>query len=236
MKRIRQEQGFVRILIVLVLVALVGAIGWAIYSRKDMTNTTNTAGSTHTADNNSSTSLPDPYAGWKLYCDGVYRFCFKYPADWSISADTGSKLGDTLGATVSSPEKTILLTYINQDTHDVGVLNFNTVDIAASAAANQTFSIVGGYAASSGLVGNYSTLYELIDTATLSRYPLTKGQASQFPNNPMFTDKDTSQGTYNGSLRLRPMAAINTVAEAQAWFNASSTKTGLLILKSAYFQ
>jgi hypothetical protein len=115
-------------------------------------------------------------------------------------------------------------------------VSFNTVDITTPTTSNQGLSIVGGYTASSGLAGAYLPAYEVTDSSTLTSYPLTKGQASQFPNNPKFTDKNTGQSTYYGTLRLRPIPAVNTVVDAQAWFSNADTKTGLLILESVYHQ
>ena len=75
----KNENGFsaVEIVLVLVIIVLIGAVGWLVY--KDNHKNTTTSAKSTSASTKSSTSTStkttttpaatNPYAGWKTYCD-----------------------------------------------------------------------------------------------------------------------------------------------------------------------
>src|SRR4051794_27069188 len=85
-------QGFAHIAIVLTVVVLAGVAGTGayVYHRQHNKKADTTASKTQVSSNtNHGTTptpspVPDPYAGWKTYCDTVRHYCFRYPTDWSI--------------------------------------------------------------------------------------------------------------------------------------------------------
>ena len=116
------------------------------------------------------------------------------------------------------------------------------ISITNLSSANQALSVIGSYIAISGppktngLAGNDVPSYRIYDNSVLSQYPLIVGQPAQFPSRGMFTDKNTGPGTCTGSFMAEPTFSVNSIADAQAWFNSTSAKTSLLVLKSFYYQ
>jgi hypothetical protein len=105
LKIYKNEKGFsaVEIVLVLVIVVLLGAVGWLVYKdhHKSKTvasvttvSTTKPAASTSTK----TTTTPSPYAGWKAYTLPVEKLSFKYPSDWTVSntAPTSTQDNTTL--------------------------------------------------------------------------------------------------------------------------------------------
>ena len=248
MRRREHQSGFgtVEILLVVLVVAALAATGLVVYQRHKTNNAKDRAAANQTQtttqpQNTTSTqpAQPDVYANWKTYCDSIYRYCFKYPQDWTFSANTAAKLGDTGGATLSNPANTIQVVYTNAYTQDSGVQSFMPISLDKPTAANQDLTIVGGYIPTSGdngLAGNNIPGYKVVDTSLLNKYPLTVGTESQFPTNPSFTDKNTGTLSRQGEFKVKPSVTINSLDETHAWFSNSDVKTSLLILKSFYFK
>lgn len=242
MGRMRNKQtgfGIVELIVVIVVIGVLGATGWFVY-QYTRAKATNTTGSTHSTKQQTNTKTqPDVYANWKTYCDTVYHYCFKYPQDWTFSSNTAAKLGDTGGASLLNPAKTVGVRYVNAYTQDSGIRNFMTVSLDKLTTANQDLTIVGGYIPSSGdngLAGNNVPQYRVVDSSLLNTYPLAVGTGSQFPTNPWFTDQSTGTLSREGAFDVGPAVTINSLDETHAWFNSNDVKTGLLILKSFYYQ
>lgn len=204
-------------------------------SKTDATNTKQTTGQ----QGNTTTSPTDAYAGWQSYCDTVYHYCFKYPRGWTLTTTAAAKLGDTGGASLANPAKTLQVSYSNAYTQDSGVRDFMTVSLDKLPAAHQDLTIVGGYIPTSGdngLVGNNVPGYRVVDSSLLATYPLAVGTVSQFPSNPSFTDQPTGTVSRAGAFVAKPAVTIHSLDETHAWFSSSDVKTSLLILKSFAYQ
>jgi hypothetical protein len=235
--------GLIGVLVIILVLALAGGAGIYVYHKNHKAKATTTtvatgkknSGSSSKADDGStSTGKADPYAGWKTSCDSAYHYCFRYPTGWTISGSTSSKAGESGQVTVLNPAKTLQVSYVNSYTQDSGVVDFNTTALTKLTSASEDLTVVGGYYATSGVVGNFAPSYRVVDSSLLDTYPLTVGKASQFPSNPRFTDKAAS--TYSGSFALTPATSINTTSERDAWLSGSDTKTGVKILESLYYK
>jgi Tfp pilus assembly protein PilV len=156
MKKLSLNQkgfGLVGVLIVIVVLVVLGGAGAYVYHRDHKAKTTTSSNhSTQTANNNttkannsSTTSKADPYAGWKTYSDTTYHYSFKYPSDWTLTATATTKVGDTGGASLLNPAKTVQVTYSNAYTQDSGTIAFTPSYISKPSSANEDLTIVGGY-------------------------------------------------------------------------------------------
>lgn len=91
MSKLRNNQkGFsaVEVVLVLVIVALMGAVGFLVY--KNHNKTTTASGATSTTKPAATTPAPtDPTSGWKSYANTYGHFTIKYPSTWvsSVCAD-----------------------------------------------------------------------------------------------------------------------------------------------------
>jgi hypothetical protein len=182
---------------------------------------------------NNSAQTVDTYAGWKTYCDNVYHYCFKYPPEWTLGTpEVADAVCDPGGVGVSDAEGNPVVSYQNANNKDGSAPEFSTVSIDKPTAANEDLTIVGGY-----FYYNYNSeyfaVYDVVDTSTLTNYPLTVGQASAFPQTPRFTDLSTGTQRCTGSLFTQ--SVFSDAASAKAWFASPDAKTGLQILKSFYY-
>lgn len=86
------ESGFsaVEAVLVLVVVMLIGVLGYMVYKDHHKTTATNPATNssqttaTGTSSSTKTTTTPDPYAGWKTYTSSIEKITFKYPSDWTV--------------------------------------------------------------------------------------------------------------------------------------------------------
>lgn len=77
----------VEVVLVLVIVGLIGVVGWIVYKshHKATTSSVTTTSSTKPAATQKATTAPvDPYAGWQNYSDS--HMSFKYPTSWQTGA------------------------------------------------------------------------------------------------------------------------------------------------------
>lgn len=84
----KNESGFsaVEVILVLVIVAMLGSVGWYVWSNRSKNITTNTSTSTNASTTKpaSTTTTPvvDKYKGWKTYTDA--NLSLRYPTNWSV--------------------------------------------------------------------------------------------------------------------------------------------------------
>lgn len=234
----KDEQGFsaVEVLLVLVIVVLIGVAGWFVYKNYHKT----TAASVTTTIKSTPvkpvtpTQPVNPYAGWKTYCDSVYGYCFEYPPTWQLPSgvNTATQDCDVGGTQVTSPDGTVV-EYENDNNHDGGLFPFTAYTIQPLTLTSQKLTVIGGY---SGWAGIYPS-YDLVDSSTLTQYPLTVGQTNQqFPQPIEFTDNNTGTMTCTGSFSVSPAPNLtfNSAASAQSWLKTSDALMGQLILESFY--
>lgn len=95
MGKLRNDQkGFsaVESILVLVIVALIGVVGFMVYKNHNKTKpapAASTAAKSTTTPAKTTPASTNPYAGWKTYTSSVEKITFKYPADWT--ADTADQ-------------------------------------------------------------------------------------------------------------------------------------------------
>lgn len=99
------QKGFsvVEILIVIVVVGLIGGVGFMVYKNHNKKPSTNSVATTTTTkpaatETKPTTQAPDPYAGWKTYTSPLKSgLSFKYPADWDFTPNTSVPAPNNLG-------------------------------------------------------------------------------------------------------------------------------------------
>lgn len=100
----KNQQGFgaVEAVLVLVIVILIGVVGWMVYKNHNKTTnnkTTASNSSANTSPQTKTTQAPDPYAGWQSYSDSSVSF--KYPTGWQ--AGRGADKYATVDVAATSP-------------------------------------------------------------------------------------------------------------------------------------
>jgi prepilin-type N-terminal cleavage/methylation domain-containing protein len=88
------QKGFsaVEVILVLVIVALIGAVGFMVYKNQKTKTTPVASTTTKTATTQAKkTTAPDPYAGWQSYTLKYEKLAFKYPASWTIQDNSASQ-------------------------------------------------------------------------------------------------------------------------------------------------
>jgi hypothetical protein len=210
--------GAIELLLILVVVAVLAGAGVYVYHREHKTKTTGSTSQNSTV----TTTKPDPYAGWKVYTDTQHHYSFKYPADWTLSANATQ-------VTVVNPANNIEVDYFNPYVHDGGTPSFDPVSIADLSVTGLNLNVVGGiYSASN------EPDYGVIDSSTLTSNPLTIGKAAPFPAPLHFTDLHTGASDI-ATFRARASVTM-TAQEANAWFSTADAKTSLLIVRSLAYK
>lgn len=116
----RNEAGFspIEVILVLVVVALIGVVGFMVYKNHNKKATTNSVAATTTTKPSTTrqakttTQTPDPYAGWASCADSVEGSSFKYPSTWTLTGATAGTctVGNGGELTILSP-KTVAAPY-----------------------------------------------------------------------------------------------------------------------------
>jgi len=89
----KNEKGFSAVegLLILVTVGVIGFVGWYVWQSKNegnkATNTDNAASQTN-KDKQAEEQAKDLYEGWKTYTNNDYAISFRYPADWTVEAES----------------------------------------------------------------------------------------------------------------------------------------------------
>lgn len=125
--------------VLLVLAAIAGLIGYARYHHHNNPKTT-TSSSTATVDTNKH-SIPDPYAGWKTYTSKMGGFTILYPQSWSIEGFTGQYNMTTVPASsLTGNESSILLASSSANSNSFGIwLSINSSSSPTSS-SNSAFT------------------------------------------------------------------------------------------------
>ena len=92
-----KNKGFtlVEVLLLIVVLILVGGLGYLGYKQVNKKSKTSTASATATT---AKTAAVDPYAGWKTYTSPLKSgLSFKYPADWDFTPNTEVPAPNNLG-------------------------------------------------------------------------------------------------------------------------------------------
>jgi len=238
MKQTHHAKGFsaVEALITVLILAVIALGGFLVWHKNHASRPTQQANSgQHNQSQNGASSQKqtstDPYSGWKAYCD-IYRYCFKYPADWAVSDTvTATAPCEAGGVSLKSPSGEVGLAYLNANNKDGGGL-IGSYTITSSYALNvhgQNLTLIGGYATSDG---NQYPSYNLIDTPS-SAQSLAVGQTVDLPT--FFTDQGVGDKHCSGTLNVAPTKPLS-LADAKNWFSNADTKSGLKILQSFYYQ
>jgi hypothetical protein len=96
--------------VILIVVALIGGVGYFVYKNQHKAKTANvTTNTTPVATTPTKTTTPttqavDPYASWKTYTSASLKFSFKYPSDWNISERPNNTANTSMTIGVYSPE------------------------------------------------------------------------------------------------------------------------------------
>jgi Tfp pilus assembly protein PilE len=99
-KQKKSESGFsvVELILVIVIVALIGVVGWMVYknhhknSSKTISSNSQSSKTVISNSDSKTISTNEQYAGWKTYTTKYEKLSFKYPANWTLK-DTSQSQG-----------------------------------------------------------------------------------------------------------------------------------------------
>lgn len=212
--------GVVEIIIAVVVVLVVGLVGWRLYDASKNKPSASTQQPSSSQPNEQTSS--DPYAGWKTYCDDAQKACFKYPSDWTV--DPSSQNG-IVSVTLKSPSGAVVGGYVNSDTRDGVEMPYYTASVDGLSMPDSKYKVVGGFTFSGS---DLSPRYKVVDASFASG--LKPGQQTSLTNTARFTYKD---GSTTGHLEAYPISASGfTSDQAKAWFGSDDAKTALQVVRS----
>ena len=151
MNKQKSQSGFAHLAIIIVLiVALLGTLGFVYWQNFMQTKTSNTAQKTPTENKDSNVIAPvtktpavaDPMADWKTYTNAQYGFSFKYPVDWTVQespTENGNSFPSPVPNTllVKSPSGDDMRIWVNiEGGWGYELENFDTVNYTETASAN----------------------------------------------------------------------------------------------------
>lgn len=198
----KDEKGFsaVELVLVLVIVALIGVIGWFVY--KNHNKTTNNSSVSSTSNSSASTqpkttSAPDPYTGWQTYSSSSLGVSFKYPANWTAQVGEPQCTGAVLvSVTPSSTDISSAASAIGNTSlkkYTILVNQYGTQSSKCAADGNDLKGTKYHYLQSSDQItsgafkGNYLTLFG----------STTGDTSATLPDTGIVTDTNyTSQGAF----------------------------------------
>lgn len=222
----RNQKGFSAVegLLILVIVVLMGFVGWYLWSRDSGTGSKTTA---------------DPYASWKTYCDSSANVCVRYPSDWKPH-DT-SPIGPIAGSFLS-PKGTLELDTgtIDKSANDgsnnplTDPAQFYTASLKSLNTPQKTLKVWGGYN-----LGNPFNVpaYRLVDTSFTGQGGLEIGaiKSTTDPHYPSFT-LPLNGKSYTLLVYDRNQGEGISQAQAKQWLSSVDGQLALQIVQSVYFK
>jgi len=213
----KNEAGFsaVEILIVLVVVALIGGVGYFVYKNQYKAKTaTVVPNNTSPVATSPTTQTTDTYTGWKQYCDPLKVGCLKYPTDWKVVEDI---------AGVQKPNVQFVPPIGSAHPIDV-ILDFTTRETATLTQGDilltsELSTHISGLSVYQGIASGYNPYIIIAQTNGLTLNTVTNGHSWT-----LGAEKDNST------------PALTSTDEAKAWFNSTEAKTALQIIQSFTYQ
>ena len=245
MKYIKNEQGFspIELTLVIVVIILIGVIGFLVYRESAKTAKTNYVAPHSTAVSSSASpavNKPSPYSGWKSVCSTSGALCLKYPASWIVSRNTqGPKI-----ITITSPSGKTAIKYWPS-----GVIS-STGNNEQVSIETVTQSNIPGLEVVSQLDEGSSTtapnfLADIFLRASNSTTPggrtLSPGITYINSYEPLtYTFQYPSGNAYAQSMYVEDLSTngdgsnfFSSQLAAQAWLNSPEVKTAAQIMSSA---
>jgi type II secretory pathway pseudopilin PulG len=233
----KNENGFsiVEVLLVFVVVALIGFIGWYVWQTKSNTdknltksNTTSTSGASQIANTPAKQEAVDPYAGWKTYCDTATSGCFRYPSDWN---DVSALDAQRIKASGQNKAGTVNLEYSEPVQGQDGIGSFSTKSLAVIT-NNTALKVVGGYYT----VGN-NPGYNIADTSLVQQLGLAEGKVSTINSDSgLYFTKSSNKAELSVNLNNTTGSTSISASQANDWFSSADGKLALQIVQSFYFK
>jgi Tfp pilus assembly major pilin PilA len=111
-KHKNNQKGFsvLEAILIVVVVVLIGAVGYLVYKNHDRTTTVVIVTKTVSKPAKSN-STKNKYAGWLQYCSSHEKACFKYPSTWLLQNNCAASSTSCRGinnVTITSPAGTII--------------------------------------------------------------------------------------------------------------------------------
>lgn len=221
-------------LLILVIVGLIGGIGWYVWQSNKSTgknqsasNSSNSSGAQQKKEAPAQQEQADPYAGWKTYCDSMTNGCFRYPSDW----DDVRPLNDPAVKAAGQNKTTTVNLEYKEPANESGLGSFVTKGVNTLAVNNSTLKVVGGYYTASNIPG-----YNVVDASLVQRFNLAEGKTSDVGTVGLYFTKSSVKAELLVHLNNKTGNPTISTSQANDWFNSSDGKIALLIVQSFYFK
>lgn len=160
--------------------------------------------------------------GWLQYCDPQSTLCFKYPKEWAFVGGTPNQF-KYVGAMVTSPDKSLIVNYINPVVKDSGPGSAHVVKKTDLVVVTAKLVVIGSYPVS---FGKYQPNWAIMSGDFFSNVKAGT-VATIAAANPVF-DAGKASGV---SLRANG-PTFESAAQAEAWFDSVDGKTLQAVLGS----
>ncbi len=231
----KNEEGFsvVEVVLVLVIVGLIGVVGWFVYNNhnKKTTPSVSTNTTTKSSTTPAKTTTPDPYSGWKTYTSSnSLGLGFKYPASWTVTENKPSDMCAGQSTTTITPPaseaetafKQIGASYTPTSTQNNGATLGSYYEVGITKAGQSLPSKCGSDNGSTG-VYNWNGISETYLTST-----------DQVQSGALKGDWLTFYGPTDGHTKSNPDTII--VSGNQYSSPGKFTDSTILALKGAQYQ
>ncbi|MGB8098962.1 MAG: hypothetical protein WCF17_17520 [Terracidiphilus sp.] len=146
------ERGVASIVLIILVLVLLIAAGYAIYNYTKSHNSSKNNGPTPTPSSSpivtaSPSAAANPTAGWKTATSSTAKFSFKYPANWSYRSNVNNGGAEAMYVTSPSDLQIEFLSYSTQSAYGQSALKANPDGTCSSClATNKSLSFdVTGY-------------------------------------------------------------------------------------------
>ncbi|HUD06300.1 MAG TPA: hypothetical protein VMR34_00265 [Candidatus Saccharimonadales bacterium] len=261
------DSGFsaVELILAIVILALIGTVGWLVYKNHHKT-TSASAATVSTAkpvySSTKTTTVTNPYTGWKSFCSSYGGLCLKYPSNWSLATKSVGVDPDgtiapeptTTEANITSPSGNVTVEYQPYCTQlaapPAGTYTDNVLSVTSptSTPGFKIVKAVSSYQGSSS--SNISENLYLTSNAVVQQNGITVGSHTNTTGN----DDESAAGFFENTkstistsnLQCLNVGSLNnsaggnylnfsSIAEAQAWFSNSEVQTANQILSSVSY-